>query len=98
EERITRYGVHLPLRRALKLVTKKVDVPIIPVALDQIWGSRFHVEGERIHWMMPVRFPYAVTVGYGRPLDTTTRPGVLRQAMQKVSADGALARGSLRLP
>ncbi len=98
EERITRAGVRLPLGRALKLVTKRIDVPIVPVALDQIWGSRFHVEGERLHWMMPIRFPYAVTVGYGPSLPVGTRPGVLRQAMQKVSADGAIARGTLRLP
>jgi acyl-[acyl-carrier-protein]-phospholipid O-acyltransferase/long-chain-fatty-acid--[acyl-carrier-protein] ligase len=98
EERITRRGVHLPLRRALRLATKHVPVPIIPVALDQIWGSRFHVDGERIYWMPPVRFPYAVTVSYGTPLPATTSPGVLRQTMQKVSADGAMARGHLRLP
>jgi acyl-[acyl-carrier-protein]-phospholipid O-acyltransferase/long-chain-fatty-acid--[acyl-carrier-protein] ligase len=98
EERVTRCGVRVPLRRALRMVTKKTRVPIIPVALDQIWGSRFHVDGERIHWMPPVRFPYAVTLSYGAPLPTTTCPGVLRQAMQKVSADGALARGHLRLP
>src|SRR5258708_11519569 len=98
EERITRCGVHLPLRRALRLATKNTPVPIIPVALDQIWGSRFHVDGERIHWMAPVRFPYAATVSYGAPLAAMTCPGVLRQAMQKVSADGARARGHLRLP
>jgi acyl-[acyl-carrier-protein]-phospholipid O-acyltransferase/long-chain-fatty-acid--[acyl-carrier-protein] ligase len=98
EERVTRCGVHLPLHRAFRLVAKRLSVPIIPVALDQIWGSRFHVDGERIRWMPPVRFPYAVTVSYGTPLPATTAPGVLRQVMQKVSADGALARGHLRLP
>jgi acyl-[acyl-carrier-protein]-phospholipid O-acyltransferase/long-chain-fatty-acid--[acyl-carrier-protein] ligase len=98
EERITRGAVHLTFRRALKLIAKRSNAPLIPVALDQPWGSRFHVGGERIHWMMPVRFPYAVTVGYGTPLPSTTRPGVVRQAMQKVSADGALSRHELRLP
>ena len=47
--------------------------------------------------MVPVRFPYAVTVGYGEPLPSFTRPGLVRQAMQKVSADRALARHELRL-
>jgi acyl-[acyl-carrier-protein]-phospholipid O-acyltransferase/long-chain-fatty-acid--[acyl-carrier-protein] ligase len=71
---------------------------LIPVALDQPWGSRFHVDGDRIHWMPPVRFPYAVTVVYGSPLSSTARPGIVRQAMQKVSADGALSRHESRLP
>jgi acyl-[acyl-carrier-protein]-phospholipid O-acyltransferase/long-chain-fatty-acid--[acyl-carrier-protein] ligase len=97
EERITRAAIHLPFRRALKLILNRSRVPLIPVALDQHWGSRFHVDGEHIRWMVPVRFPYAVTVGYGMPLPPTTRPGVVRQAMQKVSADGALARPKLRL-
>ncbi len=98
EERLTRGGVHLPLGRALRSVLKNNDVSLIPVALDQIWGSRFHVDGERIHWMPPIRFPYAATLSYGAPLAATTRPGALCQAMQKVSADGALARGPSRLP
>jgi acyl-[acyl-carrier-protein]-phospholipid O-acyltransferase/long-chain-fatty-acid--[acyl-carrier-protein] ligase len=98
EECVTRAGVHLPFRCAVKRIGGKADVPVIPVALDQIWGSRFHVEGERIHWMAPVRVPYAITLSYGDPLPSTTRPGVLRQAMQKVSADGAFACGSQRLP
>jgi acyl-[acyl-carrier-protein]-phospholipid O-acyltransferase/long-chain-fatty-acid--[acyl-carrier-protein] ligase len=98
EERITRPGVHLPFHRAFKLLAKRATVPVIPVALDQIWGSRFHLEGERFVWMLPTRFPYAVTVSYGPPLPATSPPGEVRQAMQKVSADGAFARGSLRLP
>ena len=39
EERITREDIRLSFRRALKLIVKRSQVPLIPVALDQPWGS-----------------------------------------------------------
>jgi acyl-[acyl-carrier-protein]-phospholipid O-acyltransferase / long-chain-fatty-acid--[acyl-carrier-protein] ligase len=98
EERITRRGVHLPFRRALVFVTKKSAAPVIPVALDQIWGTRFRRHGDRIYWTAPIRFPYEVRISYGNPLPASTRPGVVHQALQKASADGALAGSAHRLP
>ena len=45
-----------------------LDVPIVPVCLDRVWGSIFSFKGGRFFWKWPVRVPYPVTVAFGRPL------------------------------
>ena len=41
EGQITRTGQMLPFRRGLERIMKGVEVPIIPVNLDGVWGSIF---------------------------------------------------------
>ena len=41
EGEITRIGHLLPFRRGFERIMKDVDAPIIPVALDGVWGSIF---------------------------------------------------------
>ena len=58
EGQITRTGQLLPFRRGLERIMKGVDVPIIPVNLDGVWGSIFSFERGRFLWKMPRRIPY----------------------------------------
>ena len=53
EGQITRTGQLLPFRRGLERIMKGVDVPIIPVNLDGVWGSIFSFERGRFLWKMP---------------------------------------------
>jgi acyl-[acyl-carrier-protein]-phospholipid O-acyltransferase/long-chain-fatty-acid--[acyl-carrier-protein] ligase len=39
EGQITRIGQMLPFRRGMERIMKDVDAPIVPVALDGVWGS-----------------------------------------------------------
>ena len=50
---------------------KDVEAPIIPVALDGVWGSIFSFEKGRFLWKLPRRIPYPVTVNFGKPLPHT---------------------------
>ena len=50
EGQITRTGQLLPFRRGLERIMKGVDVPIIPVNLDGVWGSIFSFERGRFLW------------------------------------------------
>ena len=63
---ITRIGQLLPFRRGMERIMKDVDAPIIPVAIDGVWGSIFSFEKRRFLWKLPRRFPYPVTVVSGR--------------------------------
>src|SRR5580692_81720 len=72
EGQITRTGQLLPFRRGLERVMKGVDVPIIPVSLDGVWGSIFSFERGRFVWKMPRRIPYRVTVGIGKPMPSSS--------------------------
>src|SRR6266478_4647111 len=71
EGQMTRIGQMLPFRRGMERVIKGVDVPIIPVHLDGVWGSIFSFAGGRFLWKMPRHVPYPVRVTFGKPLPAT---------------------------
>ena len=82
EGQITRLGHTLPFRRGFERIMKDVEAPIIPVALDGVWGSIFSFQKGRFLWKMPRRIPYPVTVNYGRSLPHTATPFEVRQTVQ----------------
>ncbi len=67
EGQMTRIGQMLPFRRGMERVIKGVDVPIIPVNLDGVWGSIFSFAGGRFLWKLPRHIPYPVSVTFGEP-------------------------------
>ncbi len=72
--------------------------PIIPAALDQIWGSLYAIDHGKRSWRWPLRLPNYVEVAFAAPLGPATKAGEVRQAQQKLSADCAVARAVLRRP
>jgi acyl-[acyl-carrier-protein]-phospholipid O-acyltransferase/long-chain-fatty-acid--[acyl-carrier-protein] ligase len=87
EGQITRTGQLLPFRRGLERIMKGVDVPIIPVNLDGVWGSIFSFERGRFLWKMPRRIPYPVTVSFGTPMAPTSTAIQVRSAVQELHAE-----------
>ena len=97
EGQITRIGQLLPFRRGFERIMKDVDAPIVPVALDGVWGSLFSFEKGRFLWKFPRRFPYTVTVSFGNPLPPSAQPAEVRQVVQELVADAwALRRKRMR--
>lgn len=86
EGQITRTGQLLPFRRGLERIMKGVDVPIIPVNLDGVWGSIFSFERGRFLWKMPRQIPYRVTVSFGKPMAPTSTAVEVRAAVQELHA------------
>jgi acyl-[acyl-carrier-protein]-phospholipid O-acyltransferase/long-chain-fatty-acid--[acyl-carrier-protein] ligase len=66
---------------------KDVDAPIIPIALDGVWGSIFSFEKHRFLWKIPRQIPYPVTVNFGKALPHTATPVEVRQATQQLMAE-----------
>ena len=91
EGQITRTGQLLPFRRGLERIMKGVDVPIIPVNLDGVWGSIFSFERGRFLWKMPRHIPYPVTVSFGKPMPPASTAIQVRAAVQELHAE-AFAR------
>ncbi len=85
EGQITRTGQLLPFRRGLERIMKGVDVPIIPVNLDGVWGSIFSFDRGRFLWKMPKRIPYRVTVSFGKPMPPTSTAVEIRAAVQELN-------------
>jgi acyl-[acyl-carrier-protein]-phospholipid O-acyltransferase/long-chain-fatty-acid--[acyl-carrier-protein] ligase len=88
EGQITRIGQMLPFRRGFERIMKDVEAPIIPVALDGVWGSIFSFEKGRFVWKWPRRIPYPVTVNFGPPLPNNATPSQVRQGVQELMASG----------
>jgi acyl-[acyl-carrier-protein]-phospholipid O-acyltransferase/long-chain-fatty-acid--[acyl-carrier-protein] ligase len=87
EGQITRTGQLLPFRRGLERIMKGVDVPIIPVNLDGVWGSIFSFAQGRFLWKIPRRIPYPVTVSFGKPMPPSSTALEVRRAVQELQAE-----------
>ncbi|HEY0368920.1 MAG TPA: AMP-binding protein, partial [Chthoniobacterales bacterium] len=68
EGQLSRRGTLLGLRRGYELIARVADAPVVPVFLDQLWGSIFSYQGGRFFTKWPRQIPYRVTVAFGRPL------------------------------
>jgi len=92
EGSISRTGNMLPLKPGFERMVDGLDVPVIPVYLDRVWGSIFSFKGGRFFWKWPVRVPYPVTVAFGRPLPSNTSAAEARLALQTLGCEIATAR------
>ena len=94
EGSISRTGNMLPFKRGFERIVEGLEVPVIPVYLDRVWGSIFSFKGGRFFWKWPVAIPYPVTVAFGAPLPASTPASEVRLALQAVGTRAmALRRG-----
>jgi acyl-[acyl-carrier-protein]-phospholipid O-acyltransferase/long-chain-fatty-acid--[acyl-carrier-protein] ligase len=98
EGQITRIGHLLPFRRGFERIMRDVAAPIIPVALEGVWGSIFSFEHGRFIYKLPRRIPYPVTVKFGKPMPHTATPLELREAVQKLLEEAWAYRKPLMKP
>jgi acyl-[acyl-carrier-protein]-phospholipid O-acyltransferase/long-chain-fatty-acid--[acyl-carrier-protein] ligase len=96
EGQMTRIGQMLPFRRGMERIIKGVDVPIVPVNLDGVWGSIFSFAGGKFLWKFPRRIPYPVRVTFGKPMPPTSTSQEVRRAVQDLGAE-AFARRKKRM-
>src|SRR5260370_11763971 len=92
EGQMTRIGQILPFPRAMDPIIKGVDVPIIPVNLDGVWGSIFSFAGGRFLWKFPRHIPYPVRVSFGNPVPPTPTPLAVPPRVQEFAPDPLAAR------
>jgi acyl-[acyl-carrier-protein]-phospholipid O-acyltransferase/long-chain-fatty-acid--[acyl-carrier-protein] ligase len=64
---ITRTGHVQPFKRGLERIVQGLDVPVIPVYMDRLWGSIFSFAGGKLFAGFP-HVPYPVTVKFGDPV------------------------------
>jgi acyl-[acyl-carrier-protein]-phospholipid O-acyltransferase/long-chain-fatty-acid--[acyl-carrier-protein] ligase len=68
EGELSRSGILLRLKRGYELIARAADAPVVPVWLDQLWGSIFSFHGGRYFRKIPRQIPYPVTVMFGDPI------------------------------
>ncbi len=68
EGQLSRTGTLQRLRRGYEIIARQADCPVVPVWLDQLWGSIFSYQGQRFFTKWPRKIPYPATVAFGTPL------------------------------
>jgi acyl-[acyl-carrier-protein]-phospholipid O-acyltransferase/long-chain-fatty-acid--[acyl-carrier-protein] ligase len=92
EGTITRTGNLLPFKRGLEKIVGDLQVPVIPVHLDGVWGSIFSFERGRFFFKLPKKVPYPVGVSFGQPMSPSTPAHEVRQAIQELAANAVERR------
>lgn len=87
EGEISRHGQMQRFKRGFESMVHGVDVPIVPVHLDQVWGSIFSFSEGKILFKWPRRIPYSVTVSFGKPMPATSTAFEVRQAILALGAE-----------
>ena len=90
---LTHTGNMLPFKRGFEFIVRNLDVPIIPIHLDRIWGSTFSFVDSKLKWSFPKVVPYPVTLSIGKPMPSTSQPFQVRLAVQELSAEAFKLRG-----
>ena len=68
EGQLCRTGVMNEFKRGFEMVARKSKCPVLPVAMDGIWGSIFSFERSKFIYKIPYRCPFPVTVNFGEPI------------------------------
>jgi len=100
EGSLTRNGGLMQLRKGFELIARRGGAPIVPVAIDGMWGSILSFSGGKSFWKLPKHFPRPVGVVIGKPFPATehakTRSRILELAAEafamRESLEGHLGR------
>src|SRR6059058_4833450 len=97
EGQLSRTGTLGRLQRGYEMIARHAGCLVVPVFLDQLWGSIFSFRGGKFFRKWPKHFPYRATVGFGAPLSAkeATIPRV-HEDLLKLGADCFEQRPELR--
>ncbi|MEX0939690.1 MAG: acyl-[ACP]--phospholipid O-acyltransferase [Pirellulales bacterium] len=89
---MTRSGQLQGFKRGLMHIQQDAGAAVIPVYLDELWGSIFSFRGGRFFWKAPHRWPYPVSIWFGKPIDRPENAYRVRQAVQDLGAEAVQQR------
>ncbi|HUG92397.1 MAG TPA: MFS transporter [Planctomycetaceae bacterium] len=92
EGRVTRTGQLQPFQRGLLRIIEGTAAPVVPVYLDQLWGSVFSFRGGRILRKRPRQWPYPVTISFGPPLPEPDDVDQVRRAVENLGVESVESR------
>ncbi len=97
EGQITRTGQLQKFERGMLKILKGTDADVIPVYLDELWGSIFSYHGGRFFWKKPRYWPYPVSISFGQSISNVDDVHVVRQAVLELSAESFARRKERRM-
>lgn len=97
EGQITRTGQLQKFERGMLKILKGTDAEVIPVYLDELWGSIFSYHGGQFFWKKPQHWPYPVSISFGKSISRVDDVHVVRQAVLELSAESFARRKERRM-
>ncbi len=85
---ISRTGQIQSMRPGLTRILKGTHATVLPMYIDQVWGSIFTYAGGKTIWKIPRSFRHRITIHIGKPMETSETVHDVRQSLQ---LEGALA-------
>ena len=84
---ISRSGQLQRFKPGVLEIQRDTGAPIIPVYLDELWGSIFSFRGGKFFWKWPSAHPRRVSIWFGKPIAQPRDIHQVRQAVQDLGAD-----------
>ncbi|HTN75883.1 MAG TPA: MFS transporter [Pirellulaceae bacterium] len=89
---ISRSGQLQAFKAGAIKILQGTNAPVIPIYLDELWGSIFSFERGRFFWKWPQRIPYPISIYFGPPIANPTDIHQVRQAVQNLGANAVQDR------
>jgi acyl-[acyl-carrier-protein]-phospholipid O-acyltransferase/long-chain-fatty-acid--[acyl-carrier-protein] ligase len=94
---LTRTATLQKLNRGYELIARKARVPVLPVWLENVWGSIFSYYGGRVFWKFPRVVPLHVWIYFGKTLPPSeATPEAVRQSLYDMSEQAFQGRPELK--
>lgn len=94
---LTRSGQVQAFRPGTMKILDGVDVPVVPVYFDGLWGSIFSFESGKFFWKWPRRIPYPMSIHFGPPIAAAQDMHAIRQAVLAVGSQATKERTATML-
>jgi acyl-[acyl-carrier-protein]-phospholipid O-acyltransferase/long-chain-fatty-acid--[acyl-carrier-protein] ligase len=97
EGQLTRHGLLNPLKKGFELMARGAGVPVVPVWLDNVWGSIFSFERGKFFRKRPQRVPYHAAVHFGKAISPEhATVEAVERGLRELSANALAGRAELR--
>lgn len=90
EGQLSRTGQMQTFQPGLMRIVGGSGAPVIPVYLHGLWGSIFSFAGGRYFWKLPKRWPYPVSIHFGKPINEPGDVNQVRRAVEQLGVDAAM--------
>ena len=83
---ITRSGQIQGFRPGLLKMVEGTGAPVVPVFIDELWGSIFTFSEGKFFWKIPRSWQIPISIHFGEPIDPPHGIHEIRQAVQQLGA------------
>lgn len=97
EGKLTRSGYLQPFQSGLMKIIKGTGAPVIPVYIDELWGSIFSFHGGKFFWKMPRRWPYPVSIRFGESILHPENEKHVQKVVQNLGIEAANFRKTYQM-